>query len=72
MKSEEVYDYQNQLTQGLGMGNSFASYDRIESQKRVILSSGLIRKTLRKLGVDVSYFIVGRIKKNGGLRKPTI
>ena len=63
LKSEEVYDYQNQLTQGLGMGNSFASYDRIESQKRVILSSGLIRKTLRKLGVDVSYFIVGRIKK---------
>ena len=62
LKSSEVYDYQSGMLQGLGMNNSFSSYDEIESQKRVVKSTNLINECLDRLSFDVNYFIVGRIK----------
>ena len=62
LKNSEVYDYQSNMLQGLGMNSSFNSYDEIESQKRVVKSTNLINESLNRLSLDVNYFIVGRIK----------
>ena len=62
LKNSEVYDYQSNMLQGLGMKSSFNSYDEIESQKRVVKSTNLINESLNRLSLDVNYFIVGRIK----------
>ncbi|UTW62733.1 polysaccharide biosynthesis tyrosine autokinase [bacterium SCSIO 12741] len=62
LNSGDVYDYQKGLLKGLGVDNSYQSYNKTESQKRVLQSSSLINSTLDRLGFDVSYFIVGRIR----------
>ena len=62
LKSGEVYDYQSNLLKGLGMSNSFRSYDQIESQKKVIRSTNMVAEVLERLNLDVSYFIEGRLK----------
>ncbi len=50
------------MYKGLGFNSRYASYEETASQMRVIKSSGLIEKVLDKLPLDVSYFIVGRLK----------
>lgn len=59
IKSAETYDYQNQIYKGLGY---YGIYEDISNQKRVITSYNLIEKTVSNLNLDVSYFIVGRLK----------
>ncbi|HET6244701.1 MAG: polysaccharide biosynthesis tyrosine autokinase [Bacteroidetes bacterium] len=59
IKSSETYDYQNQLYKGLGY---YGAYEDISNQKRVITSYNLIEQTVAKLNLDVSYFIIGRLK----------
>ena len=62
LKSNETYDYQQQLYRGLGFGSKYASYEETASQMRVIKSSNLIESVLNRIPLDVSYFIVGRLK----------
>lgn len=60
LKNDETYDYQNQLYKGLGY---YQAYQDNSNQIRVITSNDLIKLTLSKLKVEVSYFIVGRLKE---------
>jgi tyrosine-protein kinase Etk/Wzc len=59
LKSDDTYDYQNQLYSGLGF---YQSYLDNSNQIRVITSNDIIEKVLSKLKVDISYFIEGRFK----------
>ena len=60
LNSNEVYNYQEGLKSNLGYYNFFAD---IANQKRIIKSFDLISESVRKLNLDVSYFIQGRINK---------
>ena len=60
LNSNEVYNYQEGLKTNLGYYNFFAD---IANQKRIIKSFDLVRKTVDKLNLDVSYYIQGRINK---------
>lgn len=62
LKSNETYDYQQQIYRGLGFTSKYASYEETASQMRVITSSGLIEEVLEKVPLNVSYYIVGRLK----------
>lgn len=59
LKSNEVYDYQENLQNNLGFYNLFGD---IENQKRIILSYDLMKKVIKKVDLSCSYFIVGRVK----------
>ena len=60
LKSNETYDYQQQIFKGLGY---YQTYQDVANQKRIITSNNLIDSTLARLNLDVSYYIIGRIKK---------
>lgn len=62
LKSNETYNYQSEIYKGLGFNSRYATYEETASQMRVIKSSGLIEQVLERLPLDVSYFIVGRLK----------
>lgn len=62
LKSQETYDYQRQIYRGLGYTSAYASYEETASQMRVLKSSGLIEEVLEQLPLNVSYYIVGRLK----------
>ena len=62
LKSNETYDYQQQIYRGLGFNSKYASYEETASQMRVITSSGLIENVLNRIPLSVSYYIVGRLK----------
>ncbi|MGD1847678.1 MAG: GumC family protein [Salibacteraceae bacterium] len=62
LDSGETYDYQSQLYQGLGYYNSYATFEKAASQVRVLRSSNLVNRALDKLNLEVSYFILGRLK----------
>jgi tyrosine-protein kinase Etk/Wzc len=59
LKNDETYDYQNQIYKGIGY---YQSYQDNSNQIRVITSNDLIAESLTKLNLDVSYYIVGRLK----------
>jgi capsular exopolysaccharide synthesis family protein len=59
LKDKESYDYQNQVYKSIGFVNA---YGDIVNQKRVLTSYDLIDRTLDKLDLEVSYFIIGRFK----------
>ena len=62
LKTNETYNYQQQIYRGLGFSSKYASYEETASQMRVIKSSNLIEDVLSRLPLNVSYFIVGRLK----------
>ncbi|NQV53687.1 MAG: polysaccharide biosynthesis tyrosine autokinase [Flavobacteriales bacterium] len=62
LKSNETYDYQQQIYRGLGFSSKYASYEETASQMRVIKSSNLIEEVLQTLPLNVSYYIMGRLK----------
>lgn len=62
LKSNETYDYQQQIYRGLGFNSKYASYEETASQMRIINSSNLIENILSRIPLNVSYFIVGRLK----------
>jgi capsular exopolysaccharide synthesis family protein len=62
LKSNETYDYQQKLYSGLGFSSKYASYEETASQMRVMKSSGLINEVLDHVPLNVSYYIVGRLK----------
>lgn len=59
LKSDDTYDYQNQIYKGIGY---YQPYQDNDNQIRVITSNDLIAEALSHLKFDVSYFIVGRVK----------
>ena len=59
LKSEDSYGLEK-VTYGNLLQNN--TYEYTASQMRVIKSSDLIEETIEKLNLDVSYFIIGRIK----------
>ncbi|MEX2596102.1 MAG: polysaccharide biosynthesis tyrosine autokinase [Salibacteraceae bacterium] len=62
LKSNETYDYQSEIYRGLGFNSKYASYEETASQMRVIKSTGLLEEVMNRMPLDVSYFIVGRLK----------
>jgi capsular exopolysaccharide synthesis family protein len=60
VKSEKNYDAQNEIYQGLT--GFYQTYADIINQKRVLQSHDLIETTIKKLGFELSYYIVGRVK----------
>lgn len=62
LKSNETYDYQQKIYRGLGFGSSYANYEETASQMRVITSSNLLEEVMQKLPLNVSYYIIGRLK----------
>ncbi len=59
LKSDNTYDYQKTLFRGLGFNQD---YEDNNNQIRVLTSNDLIEKAISKLNMDVSYYIVGRLK----------
>lgn len=59
LKTDETYDYQSQLFKGLGYYEAFQDNT---NQIRILSSSDIIKKTLSKLRINTSYYIVGRLK----------
>jgi tyrosine-protein kinase Etk/Wzc len=59
LKSDDTYDYQNQIYKGIGF---YQPYQDNDNQIRVITSNDLIQSALSKIKLDVSYFIIGRLK----------
>ncbi|MFK7758103.1 MAG: polysaccharide biosynthesis tyrosine autokinase [Flavobacteriales bacterium] len=60
LKSEETYNYQNELRSNFGY---FSQYADIENQKRILKSYDMIDNTLKKLNLNVAYYIQGRLRK---------
>lgn len=59
LKSQETYSYQEGLYKGLGV---YTDYEKMSNQKMVLTSTDLVSKTIAKLKMDVSYYIVGRLQ----------
>lgn len=59
LKNDETYDYQNQIYKGIGY---YQGYQDNSNQIRVLTSTNLIAEAISKLNLDVSYYIVGRLK----------
>ena len=62
LKSNDTYDYQSEIYKGLGFNSKYASYEQTASQMRVIKSSSLLEEVMEIIPLNVSYFIVGRLK----------
>ena len=59
LKTDETYDYQSQLFKGLGY---YGAFQDNTNQIRILSSNDIIKKTLAKLKINTSYYIVGRLK----------
>lgn len=59
LKSGETYDYQAGIHRSVGY---YMSYENISNQSRILKSYNLIDKAISKLNLDVSYYIIGRLK----------
>src|SRR5471030_1653997 len=59
LKSDETYDYQKQLYKGLGFNQD---QQDTYNQMRVLASNDILEKAVSKLKLEVSYYIVGRLK----------
>lgn len=60
LKSNETYDYQDPIYQGLG---AYSTYTDIQNQIRILQSRDLIGEVVDKLDLKVSYFVVGRLRR---------
>lgn len=60
LKSNETYDYQEPIYQGLG---AYGVYMDVQNQIRILNSRDLIGEVIEKINIGTSYYVVGRIKK---------
>ncbi|MFT4600395.1 MAG: tyrosine-protein kinase Etk/Wzc [Arenicella sp.] len=60
LKSNETYDYQDQIYQGLG---AYESFKDAKNQIRILQSRDLILSVVEKMDINVSYFVVGRVRR---------
>ncbi|MFB6258754.1 MAG: GumC family protein, partial [Flavobacteriales bacterium] len=59
VKDEKTYDYQKGIRKSVGY---YGKYQKIQNQIRVIKSRDLIEKAVRKMDVEVSYYVIGRFR----------
>ena len=59
LQSQDTYD----VTTSFSSANYYAAYQDLSNQQRVLKSYDLVQRTLSKLDFTVSYFVVGRLKK---------
>ena len=60
IKSNDTYDYQDQIYKGLG---AYGAYMDIQNQMRILQSRDFIGEIIDKIDVNTSYFVLGRLKK---------
>ena len=60
IKSNDTYDYQDQIYKGLG---AYGAYMDLQNQMRILQSRDLIGEIVDKIDVNTSYFVLGRLKK---------
>lgn len=60
LKSNETYDYQDPIYKGLG---AYSTYTDIQNQIRILKSRNLIGEVVDKLDIEISQFVVGRLRK---------
>jgi len=60
LKSNDTYDYQDQIYKGLG---AYGAYMDLQNQMRIIQSNDFIGEIVDKIDVNTSTSIIGRLKK---------
>ena len=60
LKSNDTYDYQDQIYKGLG---AYSAYMDLQNQMRIIQSNDFIGEIIDKIDVNTSTSIIGRLKK---------
>ncbi|MFD1552013.1 hypothetical protein DNU06_01065 [Putridiphycobacter roseus] len=60
LKSNDTYDYQDQIYQGLG---AYGAYMDVQNQMRIIRSRDLIGEIIDKMNISTSYYVVGRVRR---------
>ena len=60
LKSNDTYDYQDQIYQGLG---AYGAYMDVQNQMRIIRSRDLIGEIVDKMNINTSYYVVGRVRR---------
>ena len=59
LEPQDNYDLRSAVLEGLGVN---PSYESITNEMRVVRSTQLVEETLKKLDLEVSYFIKGIVK----------
>lgn len=62
LRSQETYDYQSQLSRGLGLNSRFGGYEYTAGQMKIIKSTTILDEVLDSLELNVRYYIIGRLK----------
>ena len=62
LKSNDTYDVQSTIFEGMGKGSAYHDYTDNYNAVRVIKSYDLIKNTLDRLNFNTSYFIIGRLR----------
>ena len=62
LRAQETYDYQSQISRGLGLSNRSGGYEYTAGQMKIIKSTTILDEVIDSLDLNVSYFIVGRIR----------
>lgn len=60
LKSNETYDYQDQIYKGLG---AYGVYMDAQNQMRIMKSRDLIGEVVERMNVSTSYYYVSRVRK---------
>ena len=62
LRAQETYDYQSQISRGLGLTNRFGGYEYTAGQMKIVKSTTILDDVIDSLELNVSYYIVGRLK----------
>ncbi|GAB5539640.1 MAG: hypothetical protein Salg2KO_17430 [Salibacteraceae bacterium] len=62
LRAQETYDYQQQISRGLGLNARYGGYEYTAGQMKIIKSTTILDEVLDSLDLNVSYYIVGRLK----------
>lgn len=62
LRAQETYDYQSQISRGLGLSNRLGGYEYTAGQMKIVKSTTILDEVIDSLDLNVSYFIDGRIR----------
>jgi capsular exopolysaccharide synthesis family protein len=62
LRAQETYDYQSQISRGLGLNSRYGGYEYTAGQMKIIKSTTILDEVIDSLDLNVSYYIVGRLK----------
>lgn len=60
LKNDQTYDYQDPIYKGLG---AYGLYTDVSNQMRILQSKDIIGEVVDRMKIDVSYYVVGRLKR---------